>query len=97
MKNLLIASLALASLSASAAPKDKCKSIALKVAAAVDKVYTPKKATGTTVNASLNPTSDESYFWSVNYTNANAGGQTAYELNLDKEGCGLNQLNVFAE
>lgn len=47
MKKLFIELVVLSSVSAFAAPKENCEKTALKLAAAVDKVYVPKLAKGT--------------------------------------------------
>jgi hypothetical protein len=97
MKKLILVMLVMSSFSAIAAPKDQCKSVALKIASAVDKVYIPKLVRGTKISAELTDKSSGSVTWVVNYMVPNAGGQTAYEMVMDAEGCSLMTMNVFAE
>jgi hypothetical protein len=97
MKVFLISTLVLTSLSAFAAPKDNCKKVALQLAAAVDKVYVPKLATGTKITASLIASNAETKTWNVNYLVPNAGGQTSYEIELGAEACDLIKMSSFSE
>jgi hypothetical protein len=97
MKKILVGALVLSSVSAFAAPIDGCKKTALKLAAAVDKVYSPKLAVGTKISASLVASSEESKTWIVNYIVPNAGGHTVYEIELGAEGCELIKMSSYSE
>lgn len=96
MKFLLIALVAFSSISVFAGPKDNCEKTALKLAAAVDKVYVPKLAKGTKISTTGVWTTREKVTWSVLYQVPNAGGQTVYEIELGTESCDLIKLSSFA-
>jgi hypothetical protein len=97
MKKIMTGLLVLSSVSAFASPKDSCKKIALQLAAAVDKIYVPKLATGTKISATLTASTQDSKTWNVNYLVPNAGGQTAYEIELGTEACDLINMSSFSE
>lgn len=87
----------ISSFSALGSSKDDCRKTALKLAAAVDKVYVPKLSKGTKVFANVVSTTTDKVIWSVTYLAPNAGGQTAYEIELNTESCDLIKLSSFSE
>jgi hypothetical protein len=97
MKNVLISLVVLSSFSVFGSSKDDCRKTALKLASAVDKVYVPKLSKGTKVFTNTVFTTTDKVIWSVTYLAPNAGGQTAYEIELNTESCDLIKLSSFSE
>ena len=97
MKKLLIASLVASYSVASFASADGCKSKALEVAKAIDKVYVAKLAKNTKITISKERQSENSNTWLVNFLVPNAGGQTAYVIEMQKDSCEIMDLKMFSE
>jgi hypothetical protein len=95
MKNIAIVFAMVASFSSMAG--DNCRAKALAVGKAVDKVYTPKLAKDTRISVTNTDTSETSYTWLVNFYVPNAGGQTAYTIEMQKESCEIINLSQISE
>ncbi len=83
--------------SASFASAHPCKLKATAIAKAVDSVYTPKLSRKTRVTTQLIESNDESSVWVVNFMNPNAGGQTAYSMELSQDSCFIINLTQMME
>lgn len=97
MKKLLIASLIASYSVASFASADGCKSKALNVAKAIDKVYVAKMAKNTKITISDEGKTVNSRIWLVNFYVPNAGGATSYTIEMQKESCEIMNLSMISE
>lgn len=88
--------LCIATTSIHAQTKDECKSKALKIAKAIDAVYA-KPVKNTMISITKTGTTANSFQWLVNFYIPNAGGQTAYVIEMQKESCEIMNLSMFSE
>jgi hypothetical protein len=96
MKKFILGLITLSSFSVFAS-QDACKSKALNVAKAVDKVYVAQLVKGTKISITRVGTTESSYQWLVNFLVPNAGGQTAYSIEMQKDSCEIINLSQFSE
>jgi hypothetical protein len=96
MKIILICLFAVSSFTAFA-DSDDCKSKALNVAKAIDKVYVPKLSKGTKISIQSVGKTLNSRNWLVDFYIPNAGGATSYSIEMQKQSCEIINLNMISE
>jgi hypothetical protein len=74
-----------------------CKSKALQVAKAIDRVYVPKLAKGTEVTMIETARTKNSRTWLVNFYVPNAGGATSYSIEMQNVSCEIVNLWMVSE